>query len=206
MPKRVELQNKCRRLFYAKTDGPPFIEVVRDDDGNELSRNEIVGTFQHVAGDILGVASGGGALEGLTDDDLVIATFNDETAPERIGCIEEYYNPLSSGNPLRIDLTKVQSCCDAVNNHRAAKQAEADFVFEKGITLFGSESQTTKDLRHVLKVQEMHTRNNADRVSDHDAILQAQTDLEALCKTCDDCCEEVLVTRDAAVTFKSDGA
>ena len=120
---------------------------------------------------------------------------------KKMNSIEEYYNPLSSSEPLRIDLTKVQSCCDAVNNHRAAKQAEADFVFEKGITLFGSESQTTADLRHVLKVQEMHTRNNADRASDHDAILQTQTDLEALCKTCEDCCEQLLVTRDAAITF-----
>jgi len=192
MHSRLESEGKCRRLFYAKVDGPPQRDEL------EVA---IPGTFQHLAGDVLGLASGGGALEGLTDDNLVIATFNDETAPERIGCIEEYYNPLSLGNPLRIDLTKVQACRDAVNNHRAAKQAEADFVFEKGITLFGSESQTTADLRHVLKVQEMHTRNNADRVSDHDAILQAQTDLEALCKTCDDCCEEVLVTRDAAVTF-----
>jgi len=188
---RVELQGKCRRLFYLKIDGP----VPTDDDGTPLPDE------QPKAGQIVGVASGGGALEALTGNDLIIATYNDDTAPERIGCIEEFYNPVPEAKPLRIDLAKVQSCCDAVDAHRAAKQAEADFVFEKGITLFGSESQTTTALQHVLKVQEMHTRGKADRTSDHDAILQAQTDLEALCKTCEDCCEQLLVTRDAAITF-----
>jgi len=176
--KVIEMQGKCRRLFYAKVT---FGDVI--------------------AGDVLGVASGGGAIDTLTGDDLVIATWNDHTAPERIGCVEEYYNPIPSYKPVKIDLAKVQACHDAVGAHRVAKKAEDDFVFEKGIKLFGSEQPTTAALRHLLKVQEMHTRDDSGRVSDHDTIVQAQTDLEALCKTCEDCCEQLLVTRDAAVTF-----
>jgi hypothetical protein len=180
----VEMQGKCRRLFYAKT-------VMLNPDESVC----------HAVGDVVGVASGGGALEELTGDALIVATYNDHTAPERIGCVEEFYSPVPSRKPLKVDMTKVQTCHDAVESHRVARKAEADFVFEKGITLFGSEQPTTESLRHTLKVQELHTRDNSDRVSDHDAIVQAQTDLEALCKTCEDCCEQLLVTRDAAITF-----
>ena len=176
----IEIQGKCRRLFYHKIDVP----------GGK------------VAGDVIGIASGGGAIEDLSGDDLIIATFNDHSAPERIGCIEEFFSPIPATAPLKIDITKVQICCDAVTAHRAATQAEADFVFEKGITLFGSESQTTNALRHVLRVQEMYTRDDPGRASDHDAIVQAQADLEALCKNCEDCCEELLITRDDAITFR----
>ena len=177
----VELQGKCRRLFYAKVAFPAPSKTV--------------------AGDVIGIASGGGALTELSGNDLIIATFNDQTAPDRIGCIEEFYNPVPIAKPLRIDLTKAPACCGAVDSHRAAKRAESDFVFETGIKLFGSESPTTAALRHTLKVQEMYTRDNPSRTSDHGAIVQAQTDLEALCKTCEDCCEQLLVTRDAAITF-----
>ena len=187
----VESQGKCRRLFYLKVDGA----VPTDVDGDPLP------DAQPKAGQVIGVASGGGAIADLSGDDLIIATFNDTDAPTRIGCVEEFYRPLSGGKPLTIDLTKVAACCDAVDNHRAAKQAEADFVFEKSIKLFGSEQPTAAALRHLLKVQEVHTRDNPDRVSDHDDIVEAQTDLAALCKTCEDCCEQLLVTRDAAITF-----
>lgn len=176
---KVELQGKCRRFFYAKVDF-----------GSE------------VAGKVLGVASGGGALLELTGDDLVNATFNDHNASSRIGCVEVYYNRIDNAAPLTVDLTKIQTCHDAVDSHRVAQKAEADFVFEKGITLLGSEQPTTDSLRHSLKVQELHTRDNPDRASDHDAIVQAQTDLEELCKTCEDCCEQLMVTRDEAVTFE----
>jgi len=189
---RVELQGKCRRLFYAKVD--------------IFQPGESVGDVPvKRPGDVLGVASGGGAIAELTGDDLIIATFNDHTAPERIGCVEEFYNCVPATKPLAIDLAKVQSCCDAVNAHRVAVKAEADFVFEKGIKLFGSAQPTTAALRHILKVQEMHTRDDSERVSDHDTIVQAQTELDALCKTCEDCCEQLLVTRDDAITFAEPG-
>jgi len=89
---KVELQGKCRRFFYAKVDGPPSV----DEDGNPIPDS-----FQHVAGDILGTASGGGALEKLRGDDLIIATFNDSTAPERIGCVEEYFSPIPQHYTIR---------------------------------------------------------------------------------------------------------
>jgi len=156
---------------------------------------------QMLAGDVISLASGGGAIADLSGDDLIIATFNDHSAPERIGCIEEFYSPVPATKALSIDLAQVSSCCDAVDAHRLAQKAEADFVFEKSIKLFGNEQSTTEGFRHVLRVQEMHTRGVAERVSDHDAIVQAQADLEALCKACEDCCERLLVTRDAAITF-----
>jgi hypothetical protein len=188
--KTVELQGKCRRLFYYKTDQAPFTDA----DGV---------TTQKLAGDVLGVAFAGGSLDGVSGDDLIIATFNDQSAPDRIGCVEEFYSPIPASKPVRIDLTKVAACGTAVDNHRTAKQAESDFVFEKGIKLFGSEYATTEAFRHVLKFQEMYSRDDPDRVSDHETIVQAQADLEALCKTCDDCCEQLLETRDAAVVFQA---
>jgi len=136
---KVERQGKCRRFFFATVD----IAAIDAQPGDPP---------RHKAGDIIGVFSGGGALAELTGDDLIIATFNDHTAPERIRCIEEFYNCVPATKPLTIDLAKAQSCCDAVDAHRAAKQAEADFVFEKSIRLFGSEAQTTNALRHTLKV------------------------------------------------------
>jgi len=187
----VETQTKCRRLFYAKVDF-----LISTPDGDQ----------QILAGDVMAVASGGGAIADLTGDDLIVATYNDHTAVERIGCIEEFFHPVPATRPLKVDLTKVQPCCDAVEAHRNAAKAEAEFVFETGIKLFGSEQRTTGDLQHLLKVQEMHTRDNPSRTSDHDDIVQAQTDLEALCRTCDDCSEQLLITRDAAITFAGPAA
>ena len=192
----VEMQGKCRRLFYAKIDGPPAVDV--DVDGNLTDQP---GTFQYRAGDVVNVASGGGAIEGLTGNDLIIATYNDITAPDRIGCIEMFYNPIPATKPKTINLGKVQGCWDAVDSYRTAKQAEDDFVFEKAITLLGSELSTTEVFRHSLKVEELHTRDNSARTSNHDGIVQAQSDLEALSKDCEDCCEQLLVTRDDALTF-----
>ena len=175
----VQVARKCRRLFYDK-----------------------------ITGDVMGLTSGGGVAEHMTGDALILATFTMRDSEGNaidpltvVGCVEEYFAPLHGRKPLRVDLTKIKACCDAVDAHRSAVQAESDFVFEKSIRLFGSEQPTTAALRHLLKVQEMHTRDNPDRVSEHDAVVQAQTDLEALCKTCEDCCDQLLVTRDAAVTF-----
>lgn len=184
----VEMQGKSRRLFYAKVN-------LLNDDGS-------VG----VPAGATWIASGGGALELLTGDDLIIATHNDSTAPARIGCLEEYYNPIPAAGktvkPFSIDLTKVAACHIAVDNHRAAKRAEADFVFEKGITLFGRELATTAAFRHSLRIEVIQGRES-ERTHGHDAIIQAQMDLDALSKTFDDCCDELLISRDAAITYQS---
>ena len=179
----AELQGKCRRLFYAKIDiiGPS-------------------GEIESPAGKCW-VASGGGALEILTGDDLIVATFNDHTAPERIGCVEEYYNPIPAPGkllkPLSIDLTKVAACCDAVTAHRAADQEKADFILECGLEC-GTECSKERELRHVLKVSEIRTRADSVR---HDDILAKQGQLDACCAKCDACCDTLLATRDAAVTY-----
>jgi hypothetical protein len=192
MTHRAELQGKCRYFFYAKVDLYRRGESSAEGDTPETT-----------AGTVFDIGSGGGGSgpDHVTGADLISARFGGTYSPDQVGCVEEYYNPLPVMTPASVNLSRIQGCVDAVDAHHVATKAEADFVFEKGIKLFGSEVQTTPGLRHVLKVQEMHTRDDSGRVSDHDAIIQAQTDLEALCKTCDDCCEQLLVTRDAVVTF-----
>lgn len=180
----VEMQGKCRRLFYAKA-------AMLNPDASVC----------HAVGDVVGVASGGGALEELTGDALIVATFNDHSAPDRIGCVEEFYNPVPSRKPLTVDMSKVQACHDAVESHRIARKAEVDFVFEKGIKLFDREPPTSEYLRHNLLVEELHTRDNPDRTREHVIVVQALTELAALSKACEDCCEQLLVTRDAAIRF-----
>jgi len=178
---KAESQGKPRRMFYNKIDGK-----------------------------VMGLAAGGGAIEELARDALILATFgpfaDSDTGAETdsldvVGCIEMFYNRFDDHDPVSIDLEKVQTCCDAVDSYRTAKQAEDGFVFEQSIMLLGSELPTTEIFRHALKVEELHTRDNPARTSDHDSVVQAQTDLESLCKDCEDCCEQLLVTRDAAFTF-----
>jgi len=135
---KVEMQGKCRRLFYDKATG-----------------------------EALNVASGGGALLELTGDDLIIATYNDMTAPQRIGCIEEFYNPIPASKPLSVDLAKVGACHDAVTAHRVAKKDEADFVFDEGIKQFGIEIKSTEALRHALKVKEKLTKDKPEKDKEH---------------------------------------
>lgn len=174
---QVELQGKCRRLYYAK-----------------------VAFGYTAAGAVLGVASGGGAVSDLAGDDLIIATFNDPSAPDRIGCIEEYYSPVLANKPLRVDLALVGACHHAVDAHRVAKKAEAAFAFETAIKLFGSESSTAT-LRHMLTVEEIITGADPDRSVEHGRIVQIQNDLEALRRACSDSCESLLDARDAAITY-----
>ena len=190
MTHKVELQGKCRRLFYAKVDFPMPV----DDAGADVPDRRLT------AGTVLGIASGGGSLEELTGDELVAATFNDPTAPDRIGCVEEFYNPHPVKVPLRIDLANAQGCSDAVTAHRAAKQEEADFAFETSLTILGYEVTGIENLRHQLKIAAVLARGTARL----DTITEAQTALDACVQSCDDCCETVLTTRDGAVTFKVD--
>lgn len=175
----VETTGKCRRLFYAKVDAPP----------------------DFMAGDVLGVASDGGVLAEFKGDNLIIATFNDPTAPNRIGCVEAYYNPMPAPGktlkPVSIDLTKVQSCCGAVDAYRAAEQEMADFILECSVEC-GSECSKESDMRHTLKVAEIQTRGDSTA---HDRIVAKQAELEACCSKCETCCDELLATRDAAVTY-----
>ena len=75
---QAELTTKCRRLFYNK-----------------------------VTGLVMGVSSGGGGLESLTSDALIIATHNDPDAPDTIGCVECYFLPIGKGRASSVDLALV---------------------------------------------------------------------------------------------------
>ena len=95
MSYKVEALGRCLRLLYDKADG-------------------------HV----LGTSYGGGAGASLTGDDYLIWLRDDKTAPERIGCIEEYFKPIGSLDPESVDLTKIQSCHDAVDRLKAARKGK----------------------------------------------------------------------------------
>lgn len=89
---RVEALGKSRRLFYDK-----------------------------VTGEVLGTCAGGGAIAALTGDDLIVATFNDETAPDRTGCLEEYYKPVGTASPKSVDSLFVAEYAAAVAVLREAR-------------------------------------------------------------------------------------
>ena len=133
-----EIQTKCRRITYAKIDVPE------------------IGIL---AGQVIDIWSGGGAIEELTGDDLMESRYNDPMASTWYGCIEEFFSTNPVRKPIQIDLAKTQACHDAVDGHRAAVRAEKDFVFEEGIRLFNSAPKSTEDFRHNLKVQESASRH-----------------------------------------------
>jgi len=84
MHAEIEMLTKCRRFFYDKqTGGPP-----------EGSNN-------------FNISSGGGAWKNFTGDNLIIATYNDETAPDRIGVIEHYHPPIGRVRIQKVDLACV---------------------------------------------------------------------------------------------------
>ena len=96
---QVETQTKCRRFFYDKSTG--IIKCV---------------------------ASGGGALEKLRGDALIMATFNDPDAPATIGCVECYFQPLGKGSPYSVDLSNVaamESASEAYHDSHTDANAQA---------------------------------------------------------------------------------
>ena len=105
---KAEAQGKRRRVFYAKID-------ILSEDGLSII---------HTAGDVLGLASGGGALEELADDDLIIATFSDNEATLRIGILESYYTPIGGQSPSNVDLTKISRYQSAERAYKASQNPE----------------------------------------------------------------------------------
>jgi hypothetical protein len=96
---QVEVITKCRRFFYDKSTG-----IVK------------------------GVASGGGALEALTGDALIMATYNDPDAPDTIGLISCYFQPLGKGSPYSVNLSNVAamiSTSEAYHDNRTDANAQA---------------------------------------------------------------------------------
>ena len=97
---KAETQRKERRLFYAKVDGNGML-----------------------AGDVLGLMSGGGALEELEGDDLLIAKFNNNDAPLTIGYLESFYSPIHGRRPATVDLTKIAAYESAQQAFKAGRKA-----------------------------------------------------------------------------------
>lgn len=99
---KAEMQRKERRLFYAK-----------------------VAWNGMIAGDVIGLMSGGGALEELECDDLLIAKFNDNDAPNNIGCLESFYSPIHGRRPATVDLAKVAAYETAQQSFKAGRNSES---------------------------------------------------------------------------------
>jgi len=60
--------------------------------------------YNKLTGAVIGIHSGGGALETLDGDDLIVATFNRLDAPVTIGCINEYWSPIGEWVPTSVHL------------------------------------------------------------------------------------------------------
>jgi len=99
----AELSQKKRRLFYYRTTGA-----------------------------ILGLASGGGALEAMRGEALIIATFNDVDAYTTIGVVECYYAPIGRGRPHSVDPVKVremESTSQAYRDHLETRHNNINHQF-----------------------------------------------------------------------------
>jgi len=82
---QAEMTRKCYRLFYEKASGQ-----------------------------VIGVASGGGAIDALSGDALILASFSftDDAGNwvdplTRVDCIERFYYPISKEKPGQVDLLKI---------------------------------------------------------------------------------------------------
>lgn len=180
---KLEMQGKCRRLFYAKKDFPVI-------EGQSITK----------AGDVMGIVGGDSVALDLTDDELIIYTFRDYSAPEYIGCIEDFFNTIPKTKPLKVDMTKIQKILDCVKAHKAAVKAEKDFIFINGLKLFGTEFSTNVGFVHALKIRELISENQDPE--EYSLILDTQKQMDVLSQSCYDLCDQLLTDRDEVITFK----
>lgn len=118
---QAELSTKCRRFFYDR-----------------------------VSGRTLGVASGGGALETMRGETLVIATFNAVDAFSRIGVVECYYTPIGQGEPYSVDLAKVAemvATSDAFHEHLETHNHTSHLVHPDDSACCGDAAKALCDAR-----------------------------------------------------------
>lgn len=118
---QVELSQKCRRVFYDK-----------------------------ITGRTLGVASGGGALETMHGETLIIATFNDPDALTRIGVVECYYTPLGKGEPYSVDLAKIsemERTSQAFHDHLQRHNHKSHQVHPDDLSCCGDTAKALCDAR-----------------------------------------------------------
>jgi hypothetical protein len=170
---QAELQCKRYRLFYNKIDGS-----------------------------VMGLASGGGAMESLTGDALILATYSNmlvDDAPvdplSIVGCLEVFFQPLDKVAPFAVDLTLIQHCHQTVHDYQVARKEVDDTVFETGVRLTGGEAPLPI-LEKVLKVKEILS-------PDDDVINGIRVHLHEKVTECDSCAVAVLEARDRAVTFRN---
>ena len=180
---KVASRGKCRRLFYSKVPG----------DANPTNPDLLL---------VMGVASGGGGLMELSGDDLIIATFNEHHAPTRIGCVEEFFNPVPAAKPIWMDRRRVDACKAAVDNHRAAKQTELDYIEWAGVALFGSEL-TLPNLHKALRFAGFDPELEVADPGKFAALKGAYARLAELRAECEKCCDALLDERDLAITFET---
>lgn len=185
----VELQGKCRKLTYMKIDRP-----ITDENG------AVTGTMK--AGTVFSIFSGGGALEELTGDDLLIAKYHKPEwgpTPSWLGCIEMFYNQQGMPEPLMVDLAAVDECHKCVETVWEAQATRNNYIWEQGLLASGS-IRTEKQLREIL-AQAKFLEQDATKKAHFEAVL---TELDACCLTCDTALDALLTSRDVMITFKTD--
>ena len=166
---KAESQGKCRRFFYDKTTG-----------------------------DVLGVASGGGALNELTGDDLIVATFNNADAPITIGCVEEYFTPLGGRAPEAVDLVRVDELAQAVTTTRDARVARDRFVRETSLTEDLGLSRDHQDLDDHLDIKEILAEPGAKG-----RLIALRVQLRQRVNAHEDAMEALFTKRDEIVTLRA---
>ena len=90
-------------------------------------------TYNKLTGEVIGVSSGGGALDGLSGDALLHATYYLQDAdgieidPTTVyGCIEAYFTPRHGKRPWTVNLTTVDAYQAAVTEYVRCQAAGHD--------------------------------------------------------------------------------
>jgi|AP95_1055475.scaffolds.fasta_scaffold04302_3 hypothetical protein len=104
--------------------------------------------------EVVGIASGGGAIAELEGDEYLIAHFNDPNAPLQFGCIDMYYTPLGQTYRGTVDLLTVQECHDCVDAVRTAKADLDIFMWETSLQLGNTPIENPITLENRLKEKE----------------------------------------------------
>jgi len=183
----VETQGKCRKVAYLTVDRP-----ITDALGDQIDTMP--------AGTVFSIFSGGGAQEELTGDDLLIARYNDPTAPQWLGCIEMFYNRFDSRAPVFVDLATVDECHRCVEAVRAAEKALERYIWEQSL-LLSKDVLTEPQLRETL-ARTIFLEEDEEKKSRLETVV---TELDGLCSACDSSLDALLAARDLTIQFQEPG-